>query len=203
MHRPSLPEDLLPLDRLWARAVLLHLCDPGTGFEGNEVSCPDGGGGSWWWTLGRLPGGRGFFWGQDADGSHGHLRDDPVDFLAGGPEWLPWDELRYEAEGMTIGYLYWWQDGSWARAPYPDDMEDDGLDMSVPWAGGDTAALLSRVPVNGPESEGAVLALLDRLERGTADEAAVRALAEALRGEEDPDPGPGRALASLRAAGLL
>ncbi|MFE6307079.1 hypothetical protein [Nocardiopsis sp. NPDC057823] len=203
MHRPSLPEDLLPADRLWARAVLLHLFDADITFDGSEVSCPDGGGGSWWWSLGRRPGGRAFFWGQDADGSHGHLRDDPVDFLAGGPEWLPWDELRHEAAGMTIGYLYWWQDGAWARAPYPDDLEDDGLAMSVPWAGGGPEGVLAQTPVEGRETEEAVLAFLDRLERGTADEAAVRALAGALRGGDDPALDPDRALASLRAAGLL
>lgn len=202
MHRPSLPGDLLPPDRLWARAVLLHLCGRGVRLDGNEVWCPDGGGGSWWWTLGRLPGGRAYFWGQDSDGSHGHLRDDPVDFLAGGPEWLPWEELRHEAAGMTIGYLYWWQDGAWARAPYPDDLQDDGLAMSARWAGGDPEGVLDEIPAFGAPAD-ALAAFLARLDAGTVDEAAVRALAAALRDAEEVDLDADRALAALRTAGLL
>ncbi|MGP8297243.1 hypothetical protein ACTPOK_04645 [Streptomyces inhibens] len=39
-------------------------------------------------------GGRSVIVGEDPDGSHTHVDGEQIDFLAGGPEWLPWDHLR-------------------------------------------------------------------------------------------------------------
>lgn len=206
MHRPSIPGDLVDADLLWAYATLLYLFDAESDLRMEEdlLWCLDGGGGSWWWQLRRLPGGRAVFWGQDADGSHGHLRDDPVDFLAGGPEWLPWEELRHEARGYTIGYLYWWQEGAWSRAPYPDDLEDDGLEMSAAWAGG-VAALHDKLDLRpGTGSHEAVSSFLDRALARTVDEDVVRRLLGAARDAEDGEEplDLGTAMEAVRRAGF-
>lgn len=48
--------------------------------------------------------------------------------------------MREDAEGNLFGFVYWWQDGAWARAPYPEKMPDDGLEMAMSWvAPGDDA----------------------------------------------------------------
>ncbi|MFD0531458.1 hypothetical protein ACFQ1I_40550 [Kitasatospora arboriphila] len=54
-----------------------------------------------------------------------------IDVLAGGPDWLPYEELRDRLEGCEIGCVYWYENGAWARAPYPDDLGDDGLDCGM------------------------------------------------------------------------
>ncbi|WP_326793414.1 hypothetical protein OHA79_39575 [Streptomyces sp. NBC_00841] len=51
-----------------------------------------------------------------------------IDMLAGGPDWLPYDELRDRLKGYELGCVYWYENGAWARTPYPDDLGDDGLD---------------------------------------------------------------------------
>ncbi|MFJ9419808.1 MULTISPECIES: hypothetical protein [unclassified Streptomyces] len=145
MHRPSLPEDLDHPERLWARAATLSVVaaamddwdDFSWGPLGLECS---NGGGAYWWRLKLYDGGRALLCGQDSDGSYTHSGKRQIDFLAGGPQWLPWEQMRYDAEGNLFGFVYWWQDGAWARAPYPETMPDDGLEMALSWAGtGDDA----------------------------------------------------------------
>ncbi|RKN08613.1 hypothetical protein [Streptomyces radicis] len=194
-HRPSVPGDLDHPRRLWARAATLGLLAT-AGFDGDAyqlraggLRC-DGAGGTHWWRLTRHPGGRTVFRGQDVDGSHGHLRRVPVDFLAGGPDWLPWPELRSEQEGCALGYVYWWQDGGWGRAPYPDDLVDDGLEPAAGWVGDDGRLVdqLGEAAGRGPDLSAAVFAFLDRAEGRTVDERAVTTLLGACTAPERPDP---------------
>ncbi|MGW1376636.1 hypothetical protein ACWD6P_20535 [Streptomyces sp. NPDC002446] len=145
MHRPSVPGDLDRPERLWARAATLAVVaaamDDGDEFSwgGQGLQCWNAGG-SYWWRLKLWPGGRALLCGQDADGSHTHSAGRQIDFLAGGPEWLPWERLREDAEGNLLGFVYWWQGGAWARAPYPERLPDDGLETAMSWvAPGDAA----------------------------------------------------------------
>ncbi len=146
MHRPGVPEDLDHPRLLWARAATLAVVSAAMDDRDEFTWSPAGlqcwnGGGSYWWRLRLLEGGRALLCGQDSDGSYTHSRGRQIDFLAGGPDWLPWEQLRHEAEGNLFGFVYWWQDGAWGRAPYPATMLDDGLEMAVSWAGTGDAAI--------------------------------------------------------------
>ncbi|MGD3111059.1 hypothetical protein [Streptomyces sp. YGL11-2] len=145
MHRPSVPEDLDHPEQLWARAATLAVVAAALD-DWDEFSWgPDGlqcwnDGGAYWWRLTFYGDGRAVLCGQDSDGSYTHSGDRQIDFLAGGPEWLPWERLRDDARGNLLGFVYWYEDGAWARAPYPAAMPDDGLAMAVSWtAPGDEA----------------------------------------------------------------
>ncbi|MFI9046764.1 hypothetical protein [Streptomyces sp. NPDC053427] len=145
MHRPSVPEDLDHPERLWARAATLSVVaaamDDWDDFSWGPLGlqCWNGGG-AYWWRLKLYDDGRALLCGQDSDGSYTHSGKRQIDFLAGGPQWLPWERMRHDAEGNLFGFVYWWQDGAWARAPYPETMLDDGLEMALSWAGtGDDA----------------------------------------------------------------
>ncbi|ONK13723.1 hypothetical protein [Streptomyces sp. MP131-18] len=201
VHKPSVPKDLDHPRRLWARATALGMLAT-AGLEGDDyrlaagrLRC-DSQGGSYWWRMSLHGAGRAVFCGQDADGSHGHLRRVPVDFLAGGPGWLPWRDLRAEQDDCALGYVYWWHDGAWARAPYPDDLVDDGLGLSAAWVGDDAelvlllseAAEAAEAAEAGAQVSGALVAFLDRAEEATVDGAAVRALLGAFTPTEPPKP---------------
>ncbi|MYS07814.1 hypothetical protein GTW71_15565 [Streptomyces sp. SID6041] len=54
-----------------------------------------------------------------------------IDMLAQAPDWLPYEHLRGLLEGWELGCVYWYEDGAWARAPYPGDLDDDGLDCGM------------------------------------------------------------------------
>jgi hypothetical protein len=54
-----------------------------------------------------------------------------IDMLAGAPAWLPYERLRDHLEGYELGCVYWFEQGTWHRAPYPDDLDDDGLDCGM------------------------------------------------------------------------
>ncbi|MFI0716133.1 hypothetical protein ACH4SK_37145 [Streptomyces inhibens] len=146
MHRPSVPEDLDHPERLWARAATLAVVAAAVddwdeySWGGHGLQCWNAGG-SYWWRLQLIEGGRALLCGQDSDGSYTHDGGEQIDFLAGGPEWLPWERLRDDAEGNLLGFVYWWQDGAWARAPYPEKMQDDGLEMAMNWAAPGDAAI--------------------------------------------------------------
>jgi hypothetical protein len=145
MHRPSVPEDLDHPERLWARAATLAVAAAAVpdadefSWTGQGLACWNGGG-SYWWRLELSGDGRALLCGQDADGSHTHWGGRRLDFLSGGPDWLPRERLREDSEGALLGFVYWWQDGGWSRAPYPGQLPDDGLATAVSWAAaGDTA----------------------------------------------------------------
>ncbi|WP_329620171.1 hypothetical protein OG357_06180 [Streptomyces sp. NBC_01255] len=141
IHRPGLPEDLPAGEALWARWALLA----SLGATTKEESRPSGyrtgrwiddeglhydDAGCTWWTMSRMGEGRFVLYGEDeASGVKWH--EPPIDMLAGGPDWLPYDELHDRLKGYELGCVYWYENGSWARAPYPDDLGDDGLDCGM------------------------------------------------------------------------
>ncbi|GGU90351.1 hypothetical protein GCM10010211_66140 [Streptomyces albospinus] len=139
MHRPSVPEDLDHPEQLWARAATLAVVASALD-DWDEFTWGPGGlqcwndGSAYWWRLKLYDDGRAVLCGQDSDGSYTHSGDRQIDFLAGGPEWLPWERLRDDAQGNLFGFVYWYEDGAWARAPYPAAMPDDGLAMAMSWA---------------------------------------------------------------------
>ncbi|MFF8897730.1 hypothetical protein ACF082_09640 [Streptomyces lydicus] len=191
MHRPSVPGDLDRPERVWARAATLAVVaaamDDGDEFSWGEqgLECWNGGG-SYWWRLKLFEGGRALLCGQDSDGSYTHDGDRQIDFLAGGPEWLPWERLRHDADGNLFGFVYWWQDGAWARAPYPEKLPDDGLEMALSWAapGEDAVRRIIDDLVALTETEvdaaAGVRAFLSAAESRTVGEADVAALLDAV-----------------------
>ncbi|WP_285624991.1 hypothetical protein [Actinoallomurus iriomotensis] len=49
----------------------------------------------------------------------------PIDLLAGGPDWLPWEWLvGLMNETPMLTFVHWWDGSSWSQAPTPDGMED-------------------------------------------------------------------------------
>ncbi|AJT63090.2 hypothetical protein T261_1404 [Streptomyces lydicus] len=192
MHAPSLPEDLERPERLWARALTLAVLEKACthwkehALDEHGLWCHSTGAGGWW-RLTVLDGGRAVFVGQDPDGSHTHVGGRGIDFLAGGPDWLPWDQLREDEEGNLFGFVYWWENDAWHRIPYPDEVDEDGLDGAAPWVGSEEEflSLAAALGADGlpPERRTArfeaTTRFRQRVEDGTADEAAVVELLDA------------------------
>ncbi|MFI8461350.1 hypothetical protein [Kitasatospora sp. NPDC085464] len=141
VHRPGLPQDLPPAEELWARWALLAALGATTedeerpprhrtgrwiddeGLHWDDCGCT-------WWVMSKGGDGRFVLYGEDeASGVKWH--EPAIDVLAGGPDWLPYEELRDRIEAYEIGCVYWYENGTWARAPYPDDLDDDGLDCGM------------------------------------------------------------------------
>ncbi|WP_405180628.1 hypothetical protein [Nocardia sp. NBC_01377] len=74
--------------------------------------------------------GRFVLYGED-EASGVKLHEPRIDMLAGAPDWLPFEELHDRLEGYELGCVYWYDSGVWARASYPDDLRDDGLDCGM------------------------------------------------------------------------
>ncbi|MFG1670116.1 hypothetical protein [Streptomyces sp. Y7] len=141
IHRPGLPEDLPPGEVLWARWALIAAVEATTGAEETPAVHRTGhwideDGLHWddcgctWWVLSRRGEGRFVLYGED-ESSDVKWHQPPVDMLAGGPDWLPHEELRDRLEGYELGCVYWYENGAWSRAPYPDSLKDDGLDCGL------------------------------------------------------------------------
>ncbi len=141
IHRPGLPEDLPPAEELWARWALLAALEATTGKEGrpsvhrtgrwiDEAGLHHDDAGCTWWVLSRRGEGRFVLYGED-ESSEVKWHEPPVDMLAGGPDWLPYEELRDRLQGNELGCVYWYENGAWSRAPYPDGLGDDGLDCGM------------------------------------------------------------------------
>ncbi|MFG2823512.1 hypothetical protein ACGFX4_29315 [Kitasatospora sp. NPDC048365] len=141
VHRPGLPSDLPPAEELWARWALLAAL--GASSEDEETPSVHRSGrwiddeglhwddcGCTWWIMSREGDGCFVLYGED-ESSGVKWHEPAIDVLAGGPDWLPYEELRYRLEGNEIGCVYWYENGTWARAPYPDDLDDDGLDCGL------------------------------------------------------------------------
>lgn len=191
MHTPSLPEDLDHPDRLWARAVTFALvegaCDDGRPehvLDGHGLWCHSTGA-CGWWRLTVVDGERAVFVGQDPDGSHTHIDGEQIDFLAGGPDWLPWEQLRDDADGNLFGFVYWWESGAWHRIPYPEQLTEDGLEGAAPWVASEEEFLTLAVGLAYGDDltrgrqrvlEEAIGRFRERAEARTVDEAAVAAL---------------------------
>ncbi|MFD5712250.1 hypothetical protein ACFWHW_17970 [Streptomyces pharetrae] len=141
IHRPGLPEDLPPGEELWARWALLAAVEATTkeeertsGYRTDIWIDEDGlhwdDSGCTWWVMSRTAPGRFVLYGED-ESSGAKWHNPPVDMLAGGPDWLPYAELQDRLEGYELGCVYWYEGESWARAPYPDSLADDGLDCGM------------------------------------------------------------------------
>ncbi|MER5966468.1 hypothetical protein [Streptomyces sp. NPDC002057] len=141
IHRPGVPEDLPPGEALWARWALLAAVDAttederrGSGYRTGLWIDDEGlhhdDSGCTWWTLSRMGQGRFVLYGED-ESSGVKWHEPPIDMLAGAPEWLPYEELRDRLQGDELGCVYWYENGAWARAPYPEDLDDDGLDCGL------------------------------------------------------------------------
>ncbi|MFF5974744.1 hypothetical protein ACFY7C_24815 [Streptomyces sp. NPDC012769] len=140
IRRPGLPTDLPAPELLWARWALAAVVQATTASEKDGVHRT----GVWideeglhlddcgctWWTFSRLGEGRYVLFGED-ESSGCKWHEPPVDMLAGGPDWLPYEELRDRLAGNELGCVYWYENGAWARAPYPEDLDDDGLDCGM------------------------------------------------------------------------
>ena len=139
MHRPAIPEDLLPPELLWARwglhAVVTNTSEGEQSFQRaglwareDRLRYDDSGCTRWWFD--RCGPGRYVLFGQD-DAGKVDWYEPAIDMLAGGPQWLPYKKLRYMLDGHELGCVYWYENGAWDRAPYPDDVKDDGLDEGL------------------------------------------------------------------------
>lgn len=140
IHRPGRPEDLPAAELLWARWALVAVLEATTAAESRGVHRTghwiDGAAlrlddaGCTWWALARMGRGRFVLYGED-ESSGVKWHEPAVDMLAQGPDWLPYDTLHDLLEGWELGCVYWYENGAWARAPYPEDLEDDGLDCGM------------------------------------------------------------------------
>ncbi|MEU6294038.1 hypothetical protein [Streptomyces erythrochromogenes] len=214
MHTPSRPEDLDHPDELWARAAIMAMvdaaCSTRTEFalDGDGLWCHSTGGDGWW-RLSVFDEGRAVFCGQDPDGSHTHVGGEQIDFLAGGPDWLPWELLRDDAAGNMFGFVYWWEDGAWHRIPYPQEVREEGLEGAAPWVGSHEEFLgLAASSFDAPHvHERALTETVDRfaalVRDGKADADAVTALLAAPGTEGRPAPRVDVALDIAGRAGIL
>ena len=141
IHRPGLPGDLPAGEVLWARWSLIAAVEATTGAEETPTVHRSGhwideDGLHWddcgctWWVMSRMGEGRFVLYGED-ESSGVKWHEPPIDMLAGGPDWLPYEELRDRLEGYELGCVYWYENGAWSRAPYPDSLKDDGLDCGL------------------------------------------------------------------------
>ncbi|MFJ2744955.1 hypothetical protein ACIO3O_35460 [Streptomyces sp. NPDC087440] len=220
-HRPGLPGDLPAAPVLWARwGVLAGLlstrereAEPEvhrTGFwlaSGRDDTLRYDDAGSTWWALRRSGDGRYVLYGED-ESSAVKWHEPAIDVLAGAPDWLPLELLRDLIESYEIGCVYWYEDGAWARAPYPGDLDDDGLDCGMgrlftrggvvrelePWL--DDESIDPDAEVD-PEAGARLLA---HAESGALEEEAVRAFLAGAGLAEEEVP---HAVGALRRAGLL
>ncbi|MEV6399954.1 hypothetical protein AB0M39_35070 [Streptomyces sp. NPDC051907] len=176
------PEQLGRPEQMWRRAAALALMEASaaSGYEyclgDSEVSCSHSNG---TWTLALITDGRALFYGQDVDCSDTSYRGDkPVDLLVNAPDWVPMAELRELNDGYELGYLYWWDEGAWARAPYPDFVADDGLEASCGSQSGlfDDAALAEDFADSGYEDQEAAERFIARVAARTVDAAALTEL---------------------------
>ncbi|WP_030295864.1 hypothetical protein [Streptomyces katrae] len=140
IHRPGRPGDLPAAELLWARWAFVAVLEATTEAEGHGIHRTghwiDGArlrlddAGCTWWTLARMGQGRFVLYGED-ESSDVKWHEPAVDMLAKAPDWLPYETLRDLLEGWELGCVYWYENGAWARAPYPADLKDDGLDCGM------------------------------------------------------------------------
>ncbi|MFC9792846.1 hypothetical protein ACFVJI_09420 [Streptomyces sp. NPDC127584] len=140
IDRPGRPENLPAAEVLWARWALAAVLEAtakaeaqgvrrvGTWIDDRGLHLDDRG--CTWWTFQHLGEGRYLLYGED-ESSAVKWHEPSIDMLAQAPDWLPHEHLRGLLEGWELGCVYWYEDGAWARAPYPGDLDDDGLDCGM------------------------------------------------------------------------
>ncbi|MFE6062537.1 hypothetical protein [Streptomyces sp. NPDC056431] len=140
IDRPGRPENLPAAEVLWARWALVAVLEAtakaevqgvrrgGTWIDGRGLHLDDRG--CTWWTFQQMGEGRYLLYGED-ESSAVKWHEPSIDMLAQAPDWLPYEHLRELLEGWELGCVYWYENGAWARAPYPGDLDDDGLDCGM------------------------------------------------------------------------
>ncbi|WP_370010379.1 hypothetical protein UIS43_14905 [Nocardiopsis sp. LDBS0036] len=137
-HSPGHPEDLPRPEVLWTLGTLRIALSAGFGpvwSEGHRVEddgvllLQDGGGN--WWRMARVEGGRYLIIGWDRAGRTDSAFRPPVNPYADAPEWLPWEWISRLEGGVPVGFVYWWEDGTWARSTYHDQVDEDGVGMRL------------------------------------------------------------------------
>ncbi|GAA1308735.1 hypothetical protein [Saccharothrix xinjiangensis] len=88
----------------------------------------DGGGGNM--SLLPVQGGRAVLVGYDRGTSRTAWATPPLDLLADAPVWVPWPVLIRRDRERRLGYVYWYEHGTWSRVPYPSEMTD-GLENTA------------------------------------------------------------------------
>ncbi|MGW7332145.1 hypothetical protein ACWGIU_26845 [Streptomyces sp. NPDC054840] len=194
IHRPGRPEDLPEASVLWARWAALAVATWNAEEEkerfrsgywlggGDDLRYDDGACSRW--VLIRADGGRAVLLGQDDSSKVGRYAP-PIDLLAGAPGWVRGERVRDLSEQGRVECVYWFEDGSWHRAPYPHDLHDDGLDCGIGHLTTRDLAVeaLCALFEFDDDCEGAVEAcerFLEHAERGTVTGEAVRAFADAV-----------------------
>ncbi|MFB6628306.1 hypothetical protein ACFCWY_00255 [Streptomyces sp. NPDC056362] len=211
INRPGLPQDLPPAERLWGRWALIAAAGATTAAERRASAHRTGrwidedglhwdDGGCTWWVMSRRGDGRYVLYGED-ESSAVKWHKPPVDMLAGGPAWLPWDELRDRLSGYELGCVYWYENGAWARAPYPDTLDDDGLDcgMSALAVRAEAVELLAErvaAVADGPDAD----AFLAQAETGRLDD--VDAFLARVRDPDGDEPDAAAVARALALGGL-
>ncbi|MQS39668.1 hypothetical protein [Streptomyces katsurahamanus] len=207
-NESAIPAQLDRPERMWERAVVLvliavtRIARPGFRLSDRELSCSHSNGG---WTLALRPEGKALFYGQDVDCSETtYGGDKPVDLLVNAPEWLPVDRLRELNDSGELGYLYWWEEGRWGRAPYPGYVADDGLIASCDGYAGifDDRSLADSFADAGYRDRSAAERFIARVEAGTVNESAVKDLMGSAR-EPAPVPRESRLPSALEWAARL
>ncbi|UJV38808.1 hypothetical protein [Streptomyces sp. AMCC400023] len=140
INRPGLGGDLPGPEVLWARWALIAVLEATTadeeerhhrvgtwvddeGLHLDDCGCTR-------WTFAPRGAGRYVLFGED-ESSGVKWHEPPIDMFAGAPDWLPHEELRDLLSGNQLGCVYWFENGAWTRAPYPETLHDDGLDCGM------------------------------------------------------------------------
>lgn len=181
--------DVPPPDELWAQGVVKAMMAPYLDDCSGQVQVDDGSLrtediGNGYWALRWVEGGRALLYGYDNEVSDTHIQDLPVDLLAGGPAWLPWEWLRdlLVNEDYSVAFLRWW-DGSWDGPPLPEHV-DDGLSIIL----ADGAERMDElIDGEGSPSALAYQDLMRAVTAGDVERPAVQALLAAL-GVPEADP---------------
>lgn len=124
-------DQIPPPGVLWARIALYRAFLLAAGVEqsesatGGRIEYDDGGGN--WATLVRYPDDHAVLFGWDRNGDS-EYDGEPYDPLAEAPRWVPITELNPQVLTGDVGFVRWWDEGEWHRAP-PE--LDDGLEACL------------------------------------------------------------------------
>ncbi|GAA2125917.1 hypothetical protein [Actinomadura napierensis] len=122
--------DLPDPEDVWAEAcalAMLSVSTPGWGATVRDDGVRTDDVGNGWHGMSWVSGGRALLYGYDVDYSETRFHVPPIDLLAGGPGWLPWEWLaEMMRQEFIVQYVYWWDGTAWARTDYPDGLNDGG-----------------------------------------------------------------------------
>lgn len=162
-HRPGLPSDLPAPEDLWGLAGAVAVVSAGSGVQDGALvdrSLSVGRAGAGFRFL-RVGDERFVLLGEDPGSSPATGLRRPTDPFDGAPSWLPMEWLERHRTAAPH-FLYWWE-GTWVRAAYPDDWEDDGLSNLLGWSATPEATVDEVARLLGPDAgPGAAEALVAR-----------------------------------------